>query len=54
MRTKRGKVHEAGEGDGPEVHGVDNIATIELDERELDTWMGERITKRGTDQKTIG
>ena len=54
MRTERGKVHEAGEGDGPEVHGVDNIATIELDERELDTWMGERITKRGTDQKTIG
>ena len=37
MRTKRGKVHEAGEGDDPEVRGVDNVATIELEESELDT-----------------
>ena len=30
MRTQRAKVHEAGEGDDPEVLGVDNVATIEL------------------------
>jgi hypothetical protein len=30
IRTHRGKVHEAGEGDDPEVHGVDYVATIEL------------------------
>ena len=30
MRTHRAEVHEAGEGDNPEVLGVDNIATIEL------------------------
>ena len=30
MRTHRSEVHEAGEGDDPEVLGVDYIATIEL------------------------
>ena len=32
IRTERCKVHEAGEGDDPEIHGVDHIATIELEE----------------------
>ena len=27
---------------------------VELEEEALDTWMGERSAKRGTDQKTIG
>ena len=30
MRTQRAEVHEAGEGDGPDVLGVDYVATIEL------------------------
>ena len=30
MRTHRSEVHEAGEGDDPEVLGVDYITTIEL------------------------
>jgi len=38
MRTQRGKVHEAGKGDSPEVCGVDNVATVDLGaERALDT-----------------
>ena len=31
MRTHRSEVHEAGEGDDPEVLGVDYITTIELE-----------------------
>jgi len=34
-RTQRGEEHEAGEDDDPEVHGVDNVATIKLDSRSL-------------------
>ena len=30
MRTHRSEVHEAGEGDDPEVLGVDEVATMEL------------------------
>ena len=30
MRTQRAEVHEAGEGDSPEVHGVNYVATIDL------------------------
>ena len=30
IRTHGGKVHEAGEGDDPEVHGVDHVTSIEL------------------------
>ena len=33
IRTKRSKIHEAGEGDDPEVRGIDNVATIELGEQ---------------------
>ena len=32
MRTDRTDVHEGGEGDDPEVCGIDYIATIELEE----------------------
>ena len=42
MRTHRTEVHEAREGDGPDVLGIDKIATIELgEELVLDTWMNE-------------
>ena len=37
IRTKRAKVHEAGENYNPEVLAVDYIATIELGEPVLDT-----------------
>ena len=38
-RTNRGKVHETGEGDDPEVRGVDCVATIELvTEPSSDAW----------------
>jgi len=41
IRTHRAEVHEAGEGDGPEVHGIDHIASVELEEKPaLDTWTG--------------
>ena len=50
MRTRRAKVHETGDGDDPEVLGVDKIATVELGEMVvLDTWMGERNIKRRAD-----
>ena len=29
-RTQRCGIHQAGEGNGPVIHGVDNVATIEL------------------------
>ena len=49
-RTKSSKVYYAGEGDGPGVHGVYNIATVELKEQPvLDIWAtrpGRRFTKR--------
>ena len=54
IRTKRGKVHEAGECDGPEVHGVDYVAKIKLEKLALDTWVNERGTKKRTDQKASG
>ena len=53
MRTQRAKKHEAGEGDGPEVHGVDRIATMELGESalgHLDQWTQH---EKRTDQKTF-
>ena len=50
VRTHRGEEHEAGEGDDPEVHGVDNVTTIELEEQPaLGAWMREldaKVTKR--------
>ena len=47
MRTYRPEVHEAGEGDDPEVHGVDNVTTIELGEGlALDVWVSERRINR--------
>lgn len=55
--TERGKVHEAGEGDSPEVRGVDYVATIDLGRngcKMLDAWVSERGTRLRTDQETIG
>ena len=55
MRTQRAKEHEAGEGNDPEVLGVDNVATIELEEEPvLIPWLSEHVVKQGTDQKTVG
>ena len=54
-RTHRSKVHQAGEGNDPGIHGVDQVAAIELKEKlVLDTWVGERGISGRTDQKTIG
>lgn len=30
-RTQRTQEHEAGKGDDPEVHGVEHVATVELE-----------------------
>ena len=55
MRTYRTEVHEAGEGDDPEIFGVDYVATVELQwGATLDTCTGERIIEQRTNQKTIG
>ena len=56
MHTYGAEVHETGKSDDPGVFGVDDIATIELEENgpALDTRMIERSTKQRTDQKTIG
>ena len=40
------------DSDGPEVSGVDNVATIKLGELALGTWAGERSVKQRTDQTT--
>ena len=53
IRTQRAKVHEAGKGDGPDIHGVNYITTIELEEPTLDTWTNKWSTKQEADQKTI-
>ena len=55
IRTQRAEVREVGEGDDPDVHGVDNIVMIELEEPVLvlDTWMSERSIKQRTNQKAI-
>ena len=54
IRTYRAEVHEAGEGDYPEVLGVDYVATVELQEEPaLGTCAGERTIEQRTNQKTI-
>ena len=53
MHTQRANVHKAGEGNGPEVPGVDDVATIELGEGPV---LGTRVSEcsiERTDQKTI-
>ena len=37
VRTHRAEVHEAWEGDEPDILGVDDITTIKLEEPALDT-----------------
>ena len=50
LHTQRAKVHQAGESEDPIVHGVNDVATIELKEPpSLDTWETEfdiELTKR--------
>ena len=50
IRTDRGEIHEAGERDDPNVCGIDDVTTIELEEQAgLDPWArksGARFTKR--------
>ena len=42
IRTDGSKIHDTGKSDDPEVHGIDNITTIELQgHRTLDSWAGE-------------
>ena len=41
IRTHRAEVHEAGEGDNPDVRGVDYVATIKLEDLTLDTSASE-------------
>jgi len=49
MRTQRGKVQEAGEGDSPEVCGVDDVATIDLGaEHQTPGFMGAALDKELT------
>ena len=36
MPTHRAEVHKTGEGDSPRVHGVDSVATMELEGPTLD------------------
>lgn len=33
MRTKRGEIHQEREGNDPVFHGINNVATVELEER---------------------
>ena len=53
LRTHRAEVQEAGEGNDPGVHGVENVTTIELGGQELSIWVNEHRIKQRTDQKTI-
>lgn len=52
----RAKIHEAGQGNDPEVPGADHVTTIELkEESALATWATVRTRiKQTTNQKTIG
>ena len=40
IHTHGGKVHEAGEGDGPEIPAEDYETTVKLEELALDSWAG--------------
>ena len=56
IRTHRSKVHEEGEGDDPEVPGVEHVATIELEEEQAsrsDIRTRDHRAGRRTNQKTI-
>ena len=49
LRTHRGEIDETGKDDDPDVHGVDNVTTIELEEqRTLDPIIKReaKLTKR--------
>ena len=52
LRAQGAEVHEAGESDGPEFLGVDNVATVELGGLALAT--ASEHGKQRVHQKTIG
>ena len=54
IHTNGGKEHEAGEGDDPEVHGVEYVAAVKLGELVLDVRAGGRGIEQSTNHKTIG
>ena len=55
MRTQGPEVHEAGEGDDPQVPGVDYEAAVELeDEPRLEACVSECSIRQRTDQESIG
>jgi len=54
LRTHRGKEHEEGEGDDPEVHGVNYVATIKLEESVLDVWASKYYIEQRTNHKAVG
>ena len=55
MHTNRTKVHEGGEGNDPEVLGVDYVAAIELGGGAmLDNWVRLCGVKRRANHKAVG
>ena len=54
MRTQRGEVQEAGEGDSPEVGAVDDVTSVDLEaEQTLDIQASGHDIKQRADQQTI-
>ena len=52
--TQRAEVHKARGGGSPEVLGVNDVATIELEETTLATWTNERNARQETYHEAIG
>ena len=50
MPTQRAKVHDARESDDPEFPRVDDVATIELEERASDSWISDCSIEQRNDQ----
>ena len=53
MHTNRTEVHEGGEGNDPEVLGVDYVAVIELGEAMLDNWVRVCGVKQRANHKAV-
>ena len=41
VRTQRGEIHREGQGNGPGVHRIDNVAAMELEQRPRLEWESE-------------
>ena len=54
MRTHRTEVHDAGEGNDPEVLAVDDVTAVKLDEPALDGCTGWHGIKQTTNHKAVG